>query len=98
MRVKETRMVEETLGQALRESLWVSLQVMGPPLLAVLIVGLAVSLLQALTQVQEATLAFLPKLAVCALLMIVLGPFTLSVMRGWTETLFDRVVQIGGIR
>jgi hypothetical protein len=30
--------------------------------------------------------------------MIVLGPFTLSVMRGWTETLFDRVVQIGGIR
>jgi flagellar biosynthetic protein FliQ len=91
-------MVEEALGQALRESMWVALQVMGPPLLAVLVVGLAVSLLQALTQVQEATLAFLPKLAVCALLMVVLGPFTLSVMRGWTETLFDRVVLMGGIR
>lgn len=91
-------MVEEALGQALRESMWVSLQVMGPPLLAVLVVGLAVSLLQALTQVQEATLAFLPKLAICALLMVVLGPFTLSVMRGWTETLFDRVVLMGGIR
>ena len=91
-------MVEETLGQAVLESLWVSLQVMGPPLLAVLVVGLAVSLLQALTQVQEATLAFLPKLAVCALLMMALGPFSLAVMRGWTETLFDRAVQLGGIR
>jgi flagellar biosynthetic protein FliQ len=90
--------VEEALAQAIRESLWVTLQVMGPPLLAVLAVGLAVSLLQALTQVQEATLAFLPKLLVCGLLMILLGPFTVSVMRGWTETLFDRAVQIGGIR
>lgn len=89
---------EEALAQALRESLWVSLQVMGPPLLAVLVVGLAVSLLQALTQVQEATLAFLPKLAVCGILMLVLGPFAVGAMRGWTETLFDRAVEIGGMR
>jgi flagellar biosynthetic protein FliQ len=91
-------MVEEALAQALREALWVTLQVMGPPLVAVLVVGLAVSLLQALTQVQEATLAFLPKLAVCGLLMLLLGPFTISAMRGWTETLFDRAVEIGGAR
>ena len=91
-------MVEEALAQALRETLWVSLQVMGPPLLAVLVVGLAVSLLQALTQVQEATLAFLPKLLVCGVLMLLLGPFTVSAMRGWTETLFDRAIEIGGVR
>jgi flagellar biosynthetic protein FliQ len=91
-------MAEDALGQALREAIWVSLQVMGPPLLAVLVVGLAVSLLQALTQVQEATLAFLPKLAVCAVLMLVLGPFSLGAMRAWTETLFDRAVAIGGYR
>ena len=87
---------EEALGQALRESLWVALQVMGPPLAAVLVVGLAVSLLQALTQIQEATLAFLPKLAVAALVMLLLGPFSISAMRGWTEALFDRAVAIGG--
>ncbi|WP_372618641.1 flagellar biosynthetic protein FliQ [Falsiroseomonas sp.] len=91
-------MVEEALAQALREALWVTLQVMGPPLIAVLVVGLAVSLVQALTQVQEATLAFLPKLMVCGLLMLLLGPFTVSAMRGWTETLFDRAVEIGGVR
>lgn len=91
-------MVEDALAQSLRETLWVTIQVMGPPLVAVLVIGLAVSLLQALTQVQEATLAFLPKLVVCAGLMLLLGPFTLSAMRGWTETLFDRAVQVGGIR
>jgi flagellar biosynthetic protein FliQ len=91
-------MVEEALAQALREALWVTLQVMGPPLIAVLVVGLSVSLLQALTQVQEATLAFLPKLMVCGLLILLLGPFTISAMRGWTETLFDRAVAIGGVR
>ncbi|MGG5807987.1 flagellar biosynthetic protein FliQ [Falsiroseomonas sp. CW058] len=89
-------MAEEALAQALRETLWVSLQVMGPPLLAVLAIGLAVSLLQALTQIQEATLAFLPKLVVGGALMLLLGPFTVAVMRGWTETLFDRMVAIGG--
>jgi flagellar biosynthetic protein FliQ len=91
-------LVEDALAQALREALWVTLQVMGPPLLAVLAVGLAVSLLQALTQVQEATLAFLPKLIVCAGLMLLLGPLTVHAMRGFTETLFDRAIEIGGTR
>ena len=91
-------MAPDSLAQPLREALWVSLQVMGPPLLAVLLIGLVISLLQALTQVQEATLAFLPKLIVGGLLMLLLGPFTVAVMRGWTETLFDRMVAIGGVR
>ncbi|WP_240790990.1 flagellar biosynthetic protein FliQ [Roseomonas sp. AR75] len=89
---------EEALALALRESLWVALQVMGPPLLAMLAVGLVVSLLQALTQIQEATLAFLPKLAICGVLMLLLGPFAIGAMRGWTETLFDRAVAVGGMR
>jgi flagellar biosynthetic protein FliQ len=91
-------MADESLSQALAESLWVSLQVMGPPLLAVLAVGLVVSIFQALTQVQESTLSFLPKLIVCAGIMLLLGPFTMNAMRGWTETLFDRAILIGGIR
>ena len=38
------------------------------------------------------------KLMVCALLMLLLGPFTVHAMRGWTETLFDRAIEIGGTR
>jgi flagellar biosynthetic protein FliQ len=81
---------------AMREALWVSLQLAGPPLLAVLVIGLAVSLLQALTQIQEATLAFLPKLAAMVALLLLLGPFMAGVMRGWAATLFDQVVAVGG--
>lgn len=89
-------MSEQAMGQALREALWVATQVMGPPLLAVLAIGLAVSLVQALTQIQEATLAFLPKLVMGGLLMLALGPFTVAVMTAWTATLFDRMIAIGG--
>ncbi|NKE47454.1 flagellar biosynthetic protein FliQ [Roseomonas frigidaquae] len=89
-------MSEQAMGQALREALWVSTQVMGPPLLAVLAIGLVVSLVQALTQIQEATLAFVPKLVMGGALMLLLGPFTTQVMTGWTVTLFDRMIQIGG--
>jgi flagellar biosynthetic protein FliQ len=87
---------EDALAQALRDSLWVALQVMGPPLVALLAIGLVVSLLQALTQVQEATLSFLPKLVVGGLMMLLLGPFTVQVMRAYTERLFDRMIAIGG--
>ncbi len=89
-------MSEQAMGQALREALWVSTQVMGPPLIAVLVIGLVVSLVQALTQIQEATLAFVPKLIMGGALMLLLGPFTAQVMTGWTQTLFDRMIQIGG--
>ncbi|MDO9499745.1 flagellar biosynthetic protein FliQ [Falsiroseomonas sp.] len=89
-------MSEQAMGQALREALWVATQVMGPPLLAVLAIGLVVSLVQALTQIQEATLAFVPKLVMGGALMLLLGPFTAQVMTSWTEALFDRMIQIGG--
>lgn len=89
-------MAEHMMAEALQESLWIALQVMGPPLVALLLVGLVVSVVQALTQVQEATLSFVPKLIVAGGLMLLLGPFTTGVLRAWTEGLFDRMVQIGG--
>jgi flagellar biosynthetic protein FliQ len=89
-------MAEDALAQALRDGLWVSLQVMGPPLLALLAVGLVVSVLQALTQVQEATLSFLPKLVVGGAMMLLFGPFTVTIMRAYAERVFERMVAIGG--
>lgn len=89
-------MADAMMADALRQALWVSLQVMGPPMLALLAVGLVVSVVQALTQVQEATLSFVPKLVAGIGLMLLLGPFSAHVMRGWTEALFAQVVQVGG--
>jgi len=81
---------------AMREAIWVALQLAGPPLLGVLCIGLVVSLIQALTQIQEATLAFLPKLAAMVTLLLFLGPHMSGLMRSWASTLFDQVVALGG--
>jgi flagellar biosynthesis protein FliQ len=81
---------------AVREALWMALQLAGPPLLAMLAVGLAVSIFQALTQVQEATLAFLPKLVVLGLALLLLGPAMAGAMRGYAASLFDRMIAVGG--
>ena len=84
------------IAQASREALWVSLQVAGPLLVLLLVVGLIVAVFQALTQINEASLSFLPKLAALAIALIILGPFISGVMRGYGQGLFDMIIQIGG--
>jgi flagellar biosynthesis protein FliQ len=85
------------MTDATREALWLAVQLAGPPLLAMLAVGLLVSLIQAVTQIQEATLAFLPKLLVMGLVLMLLGPGMATALRGYAERLFDRVVAAGGL-
>ncbi|MFH5925205.1 flagellar biosynthetic protein FliQ [Roseomonas xinghualingensis] len=87
----------ELVAQSMRDALWVCLQTGAPLLMALLVVGLVISVLQALTQIQEASLAFLPKLAVAGGMLLLLGPFMAGVMQGWTVTLFERAVMIGGL-
>jgi flagellar biosynthetic protein FliQ len=87
----------DLVAQSMRDALWVCLQVGAPLLVALLAVGLIISVLQALTQIQEASLAFLPKLAVAGGMMLMLGPFMVDVMQGWTVTLFERMVTVGGL-
>lgn len=78
-----------------RESLWVAIAVGAPALLAALAVGVLVSLLQALTQIQESTLSFLPKLlAILAVQMLTL-PFALALLGDFTRGLFGRIAGIG---
>ena len=89
--------MENQTALAVREALWMSLQLAGPPLGAMLAVGLVVSIIQALTQIQEATLAFLPKLVVLGVVLMLLGPAMVGAMRGFAASLFDRMVAVGGL-
>ena len=89
-------MPEQEVASALRETLLVMLKLGGPPLLVVLVVGLVISLLQAVTQIQEATLAFVPKLLVVGGLLALLGPFMVGTLSDYTRVLMDRVVAVGG--
>jgi flagellar biosynthetic protein FliQ len=78
-----------------REAIYVTLQVGGPILLMALVVGLLISLFQALTQIQEMTLTFVPKILVIFLSMLLFMPFMLSTMTAFTERMADRIVGLG---
>jgi flagellar biosynthesis protein FliQ len=80
----------------LRDGMLVMLKVGGPPLLVSLGVGLLVALLQAITQINEATLAFVPKVIALGAALIMLGPFMLATLTDYTHILFDRIIAIGG--
>ncbi|MDA8046742.1 MAG: flagellar biosynthesis protein FliQ [Actinomycetota bacterium] len=67
-----------------------------PFLLASLAVGLLVSLFQSVTQIQEVTLTFVPKLGVIALIMVVSGHWMLSQMEGYTTQLFNQITALLG--
>ena len=67
-----------------------------PFLLASLAVGLLVSLFQSVTQIQEVTLTFVPKLAVIALIMVVSGHWMLGQMEGYTTQLFNQITTLLG--
>lgn len=63
-----------------RQALEMLLLMVGPLLLVALVVGTLISILQAVTQVQETTLTFLPKLIALALALVILGPWMLTML------------------
>jgi flagellar biosynthetic protein FliQ len=77
-----------------REAIWVTLQLSGPLLLVALLVGLVISLVQALTQIQEMTLTFIPKMAAILATLFLLLPFFGTVMQRFSTYMFDKIVTI----
>jgi len=71
-----------------RDGVWTMLQVSGPLMLVALVVGLAIALLQALTQIQEMTLVFVPKIVAIFVALIVFLPFMGAALAAY----MDRVV------
>ena len=87
---------EAEIAGALREALWLALLLGGPLLGATLAVGLVVSLLQAVTQISEPTLVFLPKVVVLVGLTALLGPYMQSHLTDFARGMVDRMVAVGG--
>ena len=70
----------------------IALLMIGAPMLGTaLAVGLVISLLQALTQMQELTLSFVPKVAAMAAALFVFLPFMMSTLIGFGERMFERI-------
>ncbi len=77
------------------EALWLILMLSLPPLLASLVVGLFVSLLQALTQVQEQTLTFVPKIIATIVTLILFAGWIFENLQVFTRKVFDQMLKVG---
>ncbi len=88
-------MTSADIATLLRDSMLVALKLSGPPLLVGLVVGAAVSILQAITQVHEATLAFIPKAIALGATLAFLAPFMMQTLAAYAHLLFDRIIAIG---
>jgi flagellar biosynthetic protein FliQ len=84
-------MSPENVLQLGRNALEMALILAGPVLLFGLVAGLAVSVLQALTQIHEMTLTFIPKIGATILALALFGPWMLQKMLNYTSALFTAI-------
>jgi flagellar biosynthesis protein FliQ len=80
--------------QIARDGLWLVIWLSLLPLLASLIVGLLISFFQALTQIQEQTLTFVPKIIVTIIVILITANFMLSQLITFSNRIFDLMLQI----
>jgi len=85
----------QDIGMLLQAAAMVVLKLGGPPLLAGLTAGVVMSLVQAVTQIHEQTVAFVPKLVAVVTVLMVLGGSMMTTLADFTHMLFDRVVEVG---
>ena len=87
-------MTEEIILKLGQDALKTTAMLAAPLLITTLVVGLAVSVFQALTQINEATLTFVPKMIVVAIVFILAGPWMIDLMSTYTVSLFESISTI----
>ena len=85
-------MDEAVLLEVGRDAVIVTLKVGAPLMLIALLIGLIISLFLALTQIQEVTLTFVPKIIVVFVSMLLLAPFMLHTLVDFTERIMQRAI------
>jgi flagellar biosynthesis protein FliQ len=89
-------MNETDVGALIHDCMVVTMKLCLPILGVGLVVGLLISFIQAITQINEATLAFLPKILAIGVALMMLGPFMATTLNTFSHQIFDRIVAIGG--
>lgn len=89
-------MNQDTVLLISKKALVMTAMVSAPILISALIVGLAVAMFQAMTQINESTLSFIPKLVVVALIIILGGHWMLNSLMGYTTSLFASIPSLIG--
>jgi flagellar biosynthetic protein FliQ len=84
-------MNQDTVVNLASQAMSLALKVAGPILLVALVIGLVVSIFQAVTQIQEQSLSLIPKIAGVAVVIVVLGPWMLGQLVTYTAQLFTSI-------
>lgn len=87
-------MGEDIILQLGQDALKTMAMLSAPLLLSTLVIGLVISIFQALTQINENTLTFVPKMIVIAIVLILAGPWMMDVMKNYTVNLFENMATI----
>jgi flagellar biosynthetic protein FliQ len=77
-----------------RDGIWVLIKVAGPVMIIGLVVGLVISLIQALTQIQEMTLAFVPKMLAIFAGLVLFMPFMIATMTTFMQQIASRIANL----
>lgn len=89
-------MNQDVVVKLAMDALLLGMKVALPLLLAGLVVGLVVSVFQAVTQIQEMTLAFIPKILAVAVVLVVAGPWMLNQLVTYTAELYGSIPELTG--
>ncbi|HSV19394.1 MAG TPA: flagellar biosynthesis protein FliQ [Casimicrobiaceae bacterium] len=89
-------MTPQTVLTLAQQALWITALVSAPLLLTALVVGLVVSVFQAATQINEATLSFIPKLLAMFAALVLAGPWMLALLVDYVQRLFTSIPQVIG--
>lgn len=87
-------MTAEMIIALARNAMETTLLISAPLLLSGLVIGLLVSIFQAVTQIQEMTLTFIPKIVAVFLALLIFFPWMLEIMTAFTTNMFNKISEI----
>ena len=85
-------MTEAAFIDLLQNAVWLIILLSAPLLLANLVVGIAISIFQAVTQIQESTLSFVPKILASFLVLVITGPWMTQMILQYSNQVFHKLV------
>ena len=89
-------MNQDTVVNLATQAMSLALKIAGPLLLVALVIGLVISIFQAVTQIQEQSLSLIPKIAAVAVVIVLLGPWMLGQLVSYTTALYTSIPTMVG--
>jgi flagellar biosynthesis protein FliQ len=87
---------QDTVVNLASQAMSLALKIAGPLLLVALVIGLVISIFQAVTQIQEQSLSLIPKIAGVAVVIVLLGPWMLGQLVAYTTALYTAIPTMVG--